>query len=111
MRTRDPSDSSDPFDPFDRKLKQICREVYRVLSQCDLEGATVIDVWPAPDGSRLAVKLALEPGADADADAVLARLEQRKGSFRAEIAAALQRKRTPLLAFHVVPDLDPGSMD
>jgi ribosome-binding factor A len=86
---------------FDRKLKQLCREVFRVLSQCDLDGASVVDVQPAPDGSRLAVQLAVEPGTDIAF--LLERLEHKKGELREEIASAIQRKRTPLLVFEVLP--------
>ena len=42
--------------------------------------------------------------ADVDhADVVLARLEAARGVLRAEVAAAINRKRTPNLHFIVVP--------
>ena len=84
-----------------RKLKQLCREVYRVLVQVWTEpGVFVVDVVPAPDGSRLAVQLGLDAGTDPAP--VLDRLQRRKGYFRSEIAAAIQRKKTPELVFEVV---------
>jgi ribosome-binding factor A len=93
----------------DRKLKQLCREVYRVLVQelpgesrdPILESVSVLDVRPAPDGSRLAVQVSVAPGVDPAG--VLAGLQRRKGYLRAEIASAIQRKRTPELAFEVLP--------
>jgi len=96
--------------PFDkrsdgRKLKQLCREAYRVLAQVlpDALGAigvTVVDVRPAPDGSRLAVGLAFEAGTEIPA--AMARLAGLKGHLRSELASAIQRKRTPDLVFEVV---------
>jgi ribosome-binding factor A len=91
----------------ERKLKQLCREVYRVLSQVlpaevndrVLDSVVVVEVCPAPDASRLAVRVALGEGADPST--VLQHLERLKGYLRSEIAAAIQRKRTPELAFEV----------
>jgi ribosome-binding factor A len=92
----------------DRKLGPLCREVFRVLSQALpdpedplLGGVAVVDVQPAPDASRLMVLLQLEPGADPQA--VRAQLIERRGQLRAEIAAAVQRKRTPELVFQLLP--------
>jgi ribosome-binding factor A len=86
-----------------RKLKQLCREVYRVVAQSmppDVP-VLVIDVYPAPDGSRLAVELELDAQAGASADEVGERLERLKGYLRGEIACAIQRKRTPELVFQI----------
>ncbi len=88
----------------DRKSKQVCREVYRVLAQAEprdprLWGMTVLEVAPAPDASRLAVRVQLAPGTDVEQ--ALAALGRWKGGLRAEIAQALQRKRTPELVFEL----------
>jgi ribosome-binding factor A len=90
----------------ERKCKQVCREVYRVLAQAEprdphLEGLVVLEVAPAPDASRLAVRVQLAAGVEVDA--ALAALARWKGGLRGEIAQALQRKRTPELVFEVVP--------
>lgn len=92
----------------DRKLKQLCREVFRVLVQVVpgglddlvLQAVSLVDVVPAPDASRLAVQVHIAAGADHDEVAV--RLQRLKGHLRSEIAAAIQRKRTPDLVFEVV---------
>ena len=89
-----------------RKALQLCRQVERTLSAA-LEGEilrdlTVASVLPAPDSSRLLVTLVFH-GSDTFATAdVLAALEERRGRLRGEIAAAIHRKKTPELAFHVV---------
>jgi ribosome-binding factor A len=92
-----------------RKSRQLCREVERVLVEtlaADLDDpllalAMIVEVVPAPDASRLAVRLRLS--APHDAHEVRARLERAKGLLRGEVALALQRKRTPDLVFEVVP--------
>jgi ribosome-binding factor A len=89
----------------ERKCKQVCREVFRVLAQAEprdplLLGLLVMEVAPAPDASRLAVRVLF--GAGTDVDAVRAALARWKGGLRAEIAQALQRKRTPELVFDVL---------
>ena len=90
----------------ERKCKQVCREVYRVLAQAEprdphLQGMLVLEVAPAPDASRLAVRVQLAPGVEVEP--ALAALGRWKGGLRGEIAQALQRKRTPELVFEVVP--------
>jgi len=88
----------------DRKAKQVCREVFRVLAQAApadplLMGMQVMDVVPAPDSSRLAVRVWVA----GDGDAVLEALRRWKGGLRGEIAQALQRKRTPEIVFELAP--------
>jgi ribosome-binding factor A len=92
--------SSEPG--VDRKSKQVCREVFRVLAQAEpgdpcLLGMSILEVVPAPDASRLAVRVALAPGTDVKE--AMAALTRWKGGLRGEIAQALQRKRTPELVF------------
>lgn len=96
----------------DRKTGQLCREVLRSLTEtlgacadpvlCEL---TVLAVEPAPDASRVLALIGLparRPGDPApDALAITRLLNERRGMFRADIAAALQRKRTPDLLFLV----------
>jgi ribosome-binding factor A len=93
----------------DRKLKQLCREVFRALSfvlpeglpDPELEGVILLDVVPAPDASRLAVQVQAGPGHEPAA--VQDRLRHWKGRLRAEVAQAIQRKRTCDLVFEVLP--------
>jgi ribosome-binding factor A len=93
----------------DRRLKQLCREVYRVLAQVPpgdthdsvLSVVSVMSVAPAPDASRLAVHVHVGEGADAHE--VVEHLQRVKGHLRWEIAAAIQRKRTPELVYRVEP--------
>jgi ribosome-binding factor A len=92
----------------DRRLKQLAREVYRVLAQATveladprLESASVIEVRPAPDAGRFAVQVSAGPRATVSE--VEAALEAARGHLRDELAMALARKRVPDLVFEVVP--------
>jgi ribosome-binding factor A len=89
-----------------RKALQLCRQVERALSVA-LEGEilrdlTVASVVPGPDSSRLLVTVVFhgaEPLATAE---IVAALEEQYARLRGSIAAAIHRKKTPELAFHVV---------
>lgn len=92
----------------DRKLKQLAREVFRVLSQAidemedeRLASASLVEVRPAPDAGRFAVQVSA--GSGSSASDVQAALDRARGRLRGELAAALARKRTPELVFEVVP--------
>lgn len=92
----------------ERKLKQLAREVYRVLSNAlaeladpRLESAHVVEVRPAPDAGRFAVEVSA--GRAATASDVEAALVAARAHLRGELAAALARKRIPELVFEVVP--------
>lgn len=99
----------------DRKVKQLCREVHRTLSEVlsgevaddRIAGLVIDSVEPAPDASRLAVILIAPCGEDDGGD-ILERLNRLRGLFRAEIAAAIQRKRTPELEFQLISQ-SPGA--
>ena len=93
---------------IDRKLKQLTREVHRVLVQAVGEladprmvSAYVVDVRPAPDAGRFVVLVSA--GALGTASSVAEALAAARGHLRGELANALARKRTPELAFEVVP--------
>jgi ribosome-binding factor A len=94
----------------DRKVQQLCKEVERTLGYalpaCGdplLRELTVVAVEPAPDGARLMVTVAAAPSTlAAGVDVLMERLRGVRGALRSEIAAAIQRKRTPELAFQVV---------
>lgn len=94
-----------------RKARQLCRQVAEVLGlvlaeQSDdlLRGLTVAAVAPAPDTSRLRVTLVDSPPDDGPdrRDRVLRRLASATGSLRTELAAAITRRRAPMLVFQVV---------
>lgn len=94
----------------ERKTRQLCREVERTLavalstSRDDLvRDLAVVSVEPAPDGARLLVTLCPTAALTVDVVIVLSRLGELRGFLRQEIAQALQRKRTPELAFVIAP--------
>jgi ribosome-binding factor A len=99
----------------ERKVQQLCREIERTLScalaACGderLRNLLIMSVDPAPDGSRLLVTLCpASSSLDVDVGVLLERLLELRGFLRSEIAAAIQRKRTPELAFQIVPRIDP----
>lgn len=95
----------------DRKAKQICRQVFRTLDlilsgECRdeyLQSLHVISVDPAPDAARLLVTVQSDlPKDQFDRGAILEQLSANKGRFRTEIAAVLNRRKTPNLTFLVM---------
>ena len=95
----------------DRKAKQICRQVFRTLDlvlsgECSdeyLGSLHVISVDPAPDAARLLVTVQSDlPKDQFDRGAILEQLSAAKGRFRTEIAATLNRRKTPNLSFLVM---------
>jgi len=97
----------------DRKVQQICKEVERTVActvaACEdplIGELMVVAVEPAPDASRLMVSLCA-PRAGLSAADLLERLDRIKGLLRQEVAAALQRKRTPELCFRLAAPLGP----
>jgi ribosome-binding factor A len=69
-----------------------CRD--EVLSSVYIEA-----VVPAPDASRLLVRLVVPARANASIPEVLERIELVRGLLRAEVAQAITRKRAPELTF------------
>lgn len=100
----------------DRKARQLCGQVAETLGQVlagqaddVLCGLIVAAVEPAPDASRLLVTVrAPLPVEGAGPDEVLGRLERASGRLRAEVAAAITRRRTPTLAFRLAGPTGPG---
>lgn len=103
-----------PFDPHsaraDRKLAQLCRQVHEridlvlagELSDPHLDGLWVLEVNPEPGSSALLVTL-IAPD-DADLREIDRSLDSVRGLLRSEVAAAINRKRTPHLRLLVVPE-------
>jgi len=98
-----------------RKTQQLCRQVQRALTLAfadraalePLSGLFVEDVSPAPGGGPLLVHLGLPDARPLDA--VLAALQRETPRLRAEVAAAITRKRAPELLF--VPAVPFGGED
>jgi ribosome-binding factor A len=108
-------DPSEFFEPHQharvqRKVQQLCKEVERTLGYalpaCDdpmIHDLVIVSVEPAPDASRLLVTLAPSSSLEVDVGVLIERVQRVRGWLRGEIAAAIQRKRTPELAFQIVP--------
>ena len=102
----------------DRKVQQLCRQVERAITlggQCAdpiLQDLVVESVTPAPDASRLTVRVYFPASSHEAAQAgdspplslfeLLERLERARPLFRREVAAAITRKRAPELCFQLV---------
>ncbi|MHB1562186.1 MAG: ribosome-binding factor A [Isosphaeraceae bacterium] len=99
----------------DRKAAQLCRQVAvtldEVLAECRddiLRDLHVLEVAPFPDASRLLVTVAPVDAGAPDSPGpvdVLDHLQHAGGHLRREVAAAVTRKRAPLLVYRLVgPD-------
>jgi ribosome-binding factor A len=114
-----PDDAVDPRTFFDRrergrshrKAQQLCRQVahtlgYVLSGECDddvLRSLYVESVDPAPDSSRLLVTVAVLDKDDTTPTAViLGKLAAVGGKLRSEVAASINRRKTPELVFNVV---------
>lgn len=98
-------------DKSDRKARQLCRQVAETLDQVlsgelddDFVGSLhVASVVPAPDSSRLLVSLCSDLPVDQfDRSELDRRLEDHRGRLRCAVSAAITRRKTPILAFHVL---------
>lgn len=112
---------------IDRKLAQLCQQArealtYAFATSTDevLRELSVASVMPAPDSTRLMVtvyisspvtievvagaseldqELLLDRQIERDRDMVLGCLQRARGYLRSEVAASINRKRAPELAF------------
>jgi ribosome-binding factor A len=101
----------------DHKSWQLCRQVAHtldgVLAECGdgaLQSLRVMSVVPSPDASRLLVTLTpleIHPGKPFDAVQILRHLRHATGYLRREVAAAVTRRRTPLLVYQLA---EPSSL-
>ena len=81
----------------ERKTRQFCRQVQRALNLALADRDVFVEeVVPAPDCGRLLVFVALPADAGAESIVTLGRETPR---LRAEVAAAITRKRAPELCF------------
>ena len=78
------------------KDQQFCRQVQRALNLA-LDDLFVEEVTPAPDCGRLLVTVQIPPGQPIAG--TLAALAKESPRLRAEVAAAITRKRAPELFF------------
>ena len=94
----------------DRKTWQLCKQVARTLQlalgtlpRADaLAGVTVGNVTPAPHAGRLRVAiLAPDPARRAHVETII---NHHAAQLRAEVAAAITRRRAPELTFTVIAE-------
>ncbi|HWY86886.1 MAG TPA: ribosome-binding factor A [Gemmataceae bacterium] len=94
-----------------RKALQLCGAIARTLSQVLawessddlLRTAVVQSVEPAPDSTRVLVTVAMPATEDGvNAKQLSERLNRSRGRLRAEVGAAIHRKRVPEVVFQVV---------
>ncbi|HEY1380468.1 MAG TPA: hypothetical protein VGF55_26950 [Gemmataceae bacterium] len=113
-----PEDGTDPKDWHKhwnargpgRKALQLCTQVGEALNAafagCGddvLHDVLVSAVEPAPHAGRLLVTVAAAPSAaPRTAEEVTAHLHRAAGLLRAEVAAAINRRKTPELAYRVL---------
>lgn len=99
-----------------RKCRQLCRQVGEALDWV-LSGDTPDDVLrslrvaavePAPYSSRLLVTVVTDlPPEEAQPQLILQRLQRYAGRLRCEVAASINRRKVPTLAFQVVSRIAP----
>lgn len=95
----------------DRKLAQLCAQVADIVSlalgDCAderLHDLIVHSVTPGPDGARLLVSVTPTGPLDLDSiEELHGALERARPWLRGQVAAEIHRKRTPDLAFQIVP--------
>ena len=92
----------------DRKLDQLCKQVAQDLQLSlsalpkagEMVGVTVQAVVPAPNAGRLRVVLAVpDPQRHTEVAAIV---QRSAGRLRAEVAAAISRRRAPELVFEII---------
>ena len=123
-----PDDGIDPKELFrptrkhasaNRKARQLCGQVADTLNlvlsgECGdelLRNLQVVAVTPAPDATQLLVLVAPAVASElADPAEVLARLAARAGRFRAEVTAAITRRRAPKLLFQYAAGIPAGEV-
>jgi len=97
---------------IDRKTLQLCGQVAHVVESIlgseirddDLAGLHVVSVIPLSHRGHLLVTVS--PGTitpDTSAEAILSKLQKQARRIRAEVSAAITRRKTPELAFAFIP--------
>jgi ribosome-binding factor A len=94
------------------KDQQLCQQVAQALTFCINEGepqdvmecVRIEAVLPAPDASRLMVTVSFDSGdATVSYDSVVSALESNASRLRFEVSQAINRRKTPQLAFCLIP--------
>jgi ribosome-binding factor A len=94
-----------------RKARQLCRQVAETIDWVLtgdvpddlLRSLRVATVEPAPNSSWLLVTVVTDLSPDeAEPQLILERLKAYSGRLRAEVAASINRRKAPTLAFQVV---------
>jgi hypothetical protein len=123
----DPDDGIDPRERarggpprrMDRKARQLCAQAAETLGDVlagqsgddVLRGLYVVSVVPAPNVGRLLVTVAPLPGTSEGVDSarVIEHLEHASARLRCAVAAAITRRRAPVLAYRfALPDRPAG---
>ncbi len=88
---------------FSQRDAAVCRQAFRVLTTelMDVADASVQAIAPAPNASRLIVRIACPPGTTDD---VQRDILARSGQLRFAVAAGLTRKKAPELVFVFVAE-------
>lgn len=105
-RRRLPRDQQKP----PRKRAQLLAQIRRALEAAwpttfddpDLLGAQLLELRPEPDAMHLELILALPPEATLTPQQARAAINAQLGWLRAEVAAAINRRRVPHLRVHVL---------
>ena len=102
----------------DRKLRQLCSQVAETLAYGlssggadeSLSRVQVLSIAPAPHAGRLLVTVGPLPSERPDPAVVLEALQQAAPALRTTVAAAITRRRAPLLTFRfAIPGPDDSS--
>lgn len=95
----------------DHKARRLCGQVAETLdgvlagdsADPGCRDLAVLAVEPAPDASRLLVRVAArDPSSGFDPGEILGRLDRASGWLRSMVAGAITRKKAPVLVFRVV---------
>jgi len=97
--------------PSDRKALQLCEQIAHVLDSVlggeaaddVLRDLTVVSVTPAPHSGRLLVLVQPREPVDAGGkDLLTKKLRHAAGWLRSEVAASINRRKTPELVFQLL---------
>ena len=96
-----------------RKQMALCQQAARAVQYTlsaeiqdnELQALELVQVVPAPNTTRLLVQLKMPKDMEADPVELAEKLNNLRSLFRSEVAEQINRRKTPELAFTVVPEL------